>query len=168
MNRTILLVEDNPNDEALTLRALRDIIPIPVVVIARDGVEALDFIFSRGDYLGRDRSAGPAIVLLDLKLPKISGLEVLRRIREDAEAKIIPVIIFTSSTQEQDIMDAYTLGANSYVCKPLDYSEFCHRLKQLVSFWLVSCQLPSTDLAPRAIQMYQQPPQRSGKTAGAA
>jgi two-component system, response regulator len=145
MNQTILLVEDNPEDEALTLRALRDLLPLPVVVIARDGVEALDFIFGTGDYLGRDTCSSPAIVLLDLKLPKIGGLEVLRRIREHNGTKIIPVIIFTSSGEERDILAAYTLGANSYVCKPVDYSQFCYTLKQVVGYWLTACQLPPAD-----------------------
>jgi two-component system, response regulator len=142
VNQTILLVEDNPNDEALTRRALRGIIPFPVVVTARDGVEALDFIFSTGDFQGRATSASPTIVLLDLKVPRLSALEVLRRIRDDAYARIIPVIIFTSSSQEQDILDAYTLGANSYVCKPVDYRQFCHTLKQVVTYWLGFCRLP--------------------------
>jgi len=119
VNQTILLVEDNPHDEALTLRALRSIVPVPVVVTACDGFEALDFIFGNGDYQGRESSTGPAIILLDLKLPRMGGLEVLRRIREDAAAKFIPVIIFTSPTQGQDILDAYTLGANSYVSNRL-------------------------------------------------
>jgi CheY-like chemotaxis protein len=111
---------------------------------------------------------GPAIVLLDLKLPRISGLEVLRRIREDAGARIIPVIIFTSSSEGQDVQEAYTLGANSHVCKPVDYGEFCHKLKQVVSYWLVSCQLPCADFAPRNIHRYEQASQRSGETAGTA
>jgi two-component system, response regulator len=148
VNQTILLVEDNPNDEALTRRALHSIIPLPVVVTARDGAGALDFLFGTGDYLGRDASANPSIVLLDLKLPKLSGLEVLHHIRSDAKTRIIPVIFFTSSSEEQDILDAYTLGANSYVSKPVDYSQFCHTLKQVVTYWLVSCQLPPAGFQP--------------------
>jgi two-component system, response regulator len=165
VNQAILLVEDNPNDEAITRRALHNIIPFPVVVTARDGVEALDFLFSTGDYLGRDVSANPTIVLLDLKIPKICGLEVLRRIREDAGTKVIPVIIFTSSTEEQDILEAYSRGANSYVCKPVNYNQFCHTLKQVVTYWLVSCQLPSANPSTSTMHLYDPPLQRSGETA---
>jgi two-component system, response regulator len=142
VNQTILLVEDNPDDAALTLRALGKTTPIPPVVIARDGAEAIDFLFGTGDFLGRGSVATPVLVLLDLKLPKVHGLEVLRRIREDAGTRILPVVVFTSSTEEQDIIDAYSLGANAYVSKPVEYSLFCQRIKEILSYWLVSSRLP--------------------------
>lgn len=141
MNKAILLVEDNLDDEALTLRAIRKHIP-HVVDIARDGAEALDYLFCRGAYKGRDSSLGPLIVLLDLKLPKISGLEVLRHIKEDSRTRVIPVIIFSSSTEEQDILDCYHLGANSYIRKSVDYSQYTSDLTQVVSYWLSLNQLP--------------------------
>src|SRR5690242_16647684 len=126
----ILLVEDNPDDEALTLRAVRKHMPYGIVV-ARDGAEALDFLFGTGRYAGRDISLAPLLVLLDLKLPKVNGLEVLRRMRDDARTRTVPVVIFTSSTEEQDILDCYTLGANSYIRKPVDYGQFCADMKQV-------------------------------------
>jgi two-component system response regulator len=124
MNELILLVEDDPDDEALTLRAVRKNMPHRVVV-ARDGVEALEFLFSTGRYAGRDLAEVPLFVLLDLKLPKVSGLEVLRRTREEVRTRTIPVIVFTSSTEEQDILDSYCQGANSYIRKPVGYVQFC-------------------------------------------
>ena len=137
----ILLVEDNPDDEALTLRAVRKHMPHGIVV-ARDGAEALDFLFGTGEFSGRDLSVSPLLVLLDLKLPKVNGLEVLRRIRGDARTRVIPVVIFTSSTEEQDILDCYSLGANSYIRKPLDYNQFCADMKQVMTYWLSVNQLP--------------------------
>jgi two-component system response regulator len=130
----ILLVEDDPEDEAITLRAVRKHVTQSVVV-ARDGSEALDFLFGTGDYKGRDLSISPTLILLDLKLPKVNGFEVLRRIREDVRTRCIPVVIFTSSTVEQDILDCYNLGANSYICKPVDFNHFCDTLKQVISYW---------------------------------
>jgi two-component system response regulator len=124
MNELILLVEDDPDDEALTLRAVRKNMPHRVVV-ARDGVEALEFLFGTGRYAGRDLAEVPLFVLLDLKLPKVSGLEVLRRTREEVRTRTIPVIVFTSSTEEQDILDSYRQGANSYIRKPVGYVQFC-------------------------------------------
>jgi two-component system, response regulator len=141
LNKTILLVEDNPDDEALTLRAVRKHMPHPVVV-ARDGAEALEFLFGTGRYAERDVSVSPLLVLLDLKLPKVNGLEVLRRIREDARTRSIPVVVFTSSTEEQDIQDSYRLGANSYIRKPVDYGQFCEDIKQVMHYWLCVNQLP--------------------------
>ena len=141
MNKMILVVEDNPDDEALTLRAVRKHMSHGIVV-ARDGAEALDFLFGTGRHAGRDVTVSPLLVLLDLKLPKVNGLEVLRRLREDARTRSIPVIVFTSSTEEQDILDSYRLGANSYVRKPVDYGQFCGDLKQVMTYWLSVNQLP--------------------------
>ena len=141
MNKMILLVEDNPDDEALTLRAVRKHMPHGIVV-ARDGAEALDFLFGTGRFAERDLSVSPLLVLLDLKLPKVNGLEVLRRIRGDARTRVIPVVVFTSSTEEQDILDCYTLGANSYIRKPVDYNQFCADMKQVMTYWLCVNQLP--------------------------
>ncbi len=137
----ILLVEDNPDDEALTLRAVRKNMPHGIVV-ARDGAEALEFLFGTGRYGDRDLTVNPLLVLLDLKLPKVNGLEVLRRTREDARTRSIPVIVFTSSTEEQDILDSYRLGANSYIRKPVDYGQFCQDMKQVMHYWLGVNQLP--------------------------
>jgi two-component system, response regulator len=142
VDKMILLVEDNPDDEALTLRAIRKQTEIGVVV-ARDGAEALDFLLGTGDYQGRDLSITPNLILLDLKLPKLNGLEVLRRIREDEETHCIPVVVFTSSTQEQDIMECYRLGANSYICKQIDFKKFCADLEQIITYWFNLSQLPS-------------------------
>ncbi|GFO54106.1 two-component system response regulator [Geomonas sp. Red276] len=141
MNKTILLVEDNPDDEALTLRAVKKHMP-HAIVVARDGAEALDYLFATGSHATRDQSIAPLLVLLDLKLPKVNGLEVLRRIREDGRTRAIPVVIFTSSTEEQDILDSYRLGANSYIRKPVDYGQFCDDLKQVMTYWLSVNQLP--------------------------
>lgn len=141
MNKTILLVEDNPDDEALTLRAVRKQVPHGIDV-ARDGAEALDYLFGTGRHAGRDLTSPPLLVLLDLKLPKVNGLEVLRRAREDARTRSIPIIVFTSSTEEQDILDSYRLGANSYIRKPVDYGQFCENLKQAMNYWLWINQLP--------------------------
>jgi two-component system, response regulator len=141
VNRTILLVEDNPDDEALTLRAVRKHMPHGIAV-ARDGAEALEFLFGTGRHADRDLSTPPLLVLLDLKLPKVNGLEVLRRMREDARTRPIPVVVFTSSTEEQDILDCYRLGANSYIRKPVDYVQFCDDLKQVMTYWLCVNQLP--------------------------
>lgn len=141
MNKMILLVEDNPDDEALTLRAVKKHMPYGIVV-ARDGAEALEYLFGSGRYAERDPLANPLLVLLDLKLPKVNGLEVLRRMREDAKTRSIPVIVFTSSTEEQDILDSYRLGANSYIRKPVDYGQFCDNMKQVMNYWLSVNQLP--------------------------
>ncbi len=135
-DRPILLVEDNPDDEALTLRAFgKHRIPNQIVV-ARDGVEALDYLFGTGQYANRDVAELPAVALLDLKLPRIDGLEVLRRIRADARAALLPVVVLTTSREAQDIHEAYSLGANSYIRKPVDFEQFLLAVGQLGSYWL--------------------------------
>jgi two-component system response regulator len=135
--RPILLVEDNPDDEALTLRAFsKNRINNPVVV-ARDGVEALDYLFGSGSHAGRDLSLMPAVVLLDLKLPRIDGLEVLRRIRGDQRTHLLPVVILTTSKEQQDIFEGYSIGANSYIRKPVDFEKFIQAVGQLGLYWLM-------------------------------
>lgn len=140
--KIILLVEDNPDDEALTLRALKKNNILNEVVVAHDGAEALDFLFATGPYAGRDIRIMPQIILLDLKLPKIDGLEVLRRLRADSRTKILPVIILTSSSEETDIINGYHLGANSYVRKPVDFAQFVEAVRQLGLYWLVLNEAP--------------------------
>lgn len=135
--KTILLVEDNPDDEELTLRALRKNNIINDVTVARDGVEALDYLFATGPHEGRDVYDLPQIVLMDLKLPKVDGLQVLRRIREDERTKYLPVVILTSSKEEQDLLRGYQLGANSYIRKPVDFVQFTEAVRQLGLYWLV-------------------------------
>jgi two-component system response regulator len=135
--KTILLVEDDPDDEALTLRALRKNNIANQVVVARDGAEALDYLFAAGSYAGRDTSLGPQVVLLDLKLPKVDGLEVLRRVRADERTRLIPVVILTSSKEDQDLINSYSLGANSYICKPVEFEQFREATRQLGLYWLV-------------------------------
>lgn len=136
-NKVILLVEDNPDDEALTLRALKKNNIGNEVVVARDGVEALDFLFGTGAHAGRDAGDLPQVVLLDLKLPKIDGLEVLRRIRGDERTRFLPVVILTSSKEEQDVINGYREGANSYVRKPVNFDEFLEAARQLGLYWLL-------------------------------
>ncbi|MFQ5655951.1 MAG: response regulator [Candidatus Methylomirabilales bacterium] len=133
----ILLVEDNPDDEALTLRALKRGGIANEVFVVRDGAEALDYLFATGTYAGRDTSVVPAVILLDLKLPKVDGLEVLRRLRADGRTKILPVVILTSSNEEQDLIAGYGLGANSYVRKPVDFVQFTEAVQQLGLYWLL-------------------------------
>jgi two-component system, response regulator len=137
MDKAILLVEDNPDDEALTLRALKKNNIKNEVVIAHDGAEALDYLFGTGNYTGRNTDVLPQVVLLDLKLPKVEGLEVLRRVRADKRTKLLPVVILTSSNEEQDRIDGYGLGANSYVRKPVDFSQFIDAARQLGLYWLI-------------------------------
>ncbi len=141
-DRVILLVEDNPRDEELTLRALRKSNLLNPVVVARDGVEALDYLFGRGAHAGRPDSALPQVILLDLKLPKIDGLEVLRLIRLDERLKLLPVVILTSSIEEQDLLRSYSLGANSYIRKPVDFVQFVEAIRTLGLYWLVLNQTP--------------------------
>jgi two-component system response regulator len=136
-NKPILLVEDNPDDETLTLRALQQNNITNEVVVARDGAEALDYLFGTGQYQGRDTSALPQVVLLDLQLPKIDGLEVVRRLRADPRTKLLPVVILTSSNEEKDVVSSYGFGANSYVRKPVEFSEFLEAVRQLGLYWLL-------------------------------
>ncbi|MEW5939033.1 MAG: response regulator [Chloroflexota bacterium] len=133
----ILLVEDNPDDVALTLRALKKNKIGNNVVVARDGAEALDFLFCTGTYAGRDPREKPQVVLLDIKLPKVDGMEALSRIRSDERTKMLPVIILTSSKEQQDLVNGYKLGANSYIVKPVDFEQFMDAVRQLGLYWLV-------------------------------
>jgi two-component system response regulator len=136
-NKTILLVEDNPDDEFLTLRAFRKSKITNDVVVARDGAEALDYLFGTGRYEGRDVTDVPAMVLLDLKLPKVDGLTVLRRLRADARTKLVHVVILTSSREKPDVENGYDGGANSYICKPVDFQQFAQAVQQIGLYWLV-------------------------------
>ncbi len=140
--KIILLVEDNPDDVSLTLRVLKRHNVANEVVEAHDGVEALDYLFGTGVHAGRDLSQTPQLVLLDLKLPKIDGLEVLRRVRADPRTRLQPVVILTSSREEKDIMTGYALGANSYVRKPVDFNEFSEAVRQLGLYWLLFNETP--------------------------
>jgi two-component system response regulator len=143
-DKAILLVEDNPDDEALTIRAFKKNNIKNEVIVARDGVEALDYLFGTGPYAGRDVTALPQVVLLDLKLPKVDGLEVLRRVRADERTRILPVVILTSSKEEQDVVSGYRLGANSYVRKPVNFDEFLEAARQLGLYWLLLNESPPT------------------------
>ncbi|HLZ51952.1 MAG TPA: response regulator [Candidatus Acidoferrum sp.] len=135
--KVILLVEDNPDDEALTVRALKKNNVLNEVAVARDGVEALEYLFGEGSYANRDTSLVPQVILLDLKLPKLDGLGVLRRLRADPRTKLLPVVLLTSSTEEEDLLKGYGLGANSYVRKPVDFDKFKEAIRQLSLYWLV-------------------------------
>ena len=138
----ILLVEDNPDDVELTLRAFRKSKIANEVVVARDGVEALDYLFATGPHVGRDNSVLPQLVLLDLKLPRLDGLQVLERIRAHPKTKLLPVVILTSSTEQPDLLTGYTLGANSYIRKPVDFQEFLVAVRRLGFYWLLLNQPP--------------------------
>jgi two-component system response regulator len=140
--RSILLVEDNPDDEELTLRALNRNLIANDVVVAHDGEEALDFIFGRGAWAGRDPANLPALILLDLNLPVLDGLGVLRQIRADERTRRAPVVILTSSSEQRDLVRSYDLGANSYVRKPVEFEEFVEAVRQLGVYWLVLNELP--------------------------
>ena len=135
--RTILLVEDNPDDVELTLRALKKYNVSNEISVARDGAEALDYLFATGSYAERDVTDMPAVILLDLKLPKVDGLEVLQRMRADERTKLIPVVVLTSSKEERDMVNSYKLGANSYVQKPVNFNQFIEAAQQLGLYWLV-------------------------------
>jgi two-component system response regulator len=142
--RPILVVEDNPDDEALTLRALQKNGVKNEIVVAHDGVEALDYLFGTGERAGRDLSVQPQVILLDLKLPRVDGLEVLRRVRENERTKLLAVVILTSSKEEEDLAKSYALGANSYVRKPVNFAAFMEAVKTLGLFWLLINEIPST------------------------
>ena len=141
-NKVILLVEDNPDDEALTIRALKKNKIENEVVVAHDGAEALDYLFCRGSYSSRDKNIMPQLVLLDLKLPKIDGIEVLKQLRANERTKMLPVVILTSSKEEQDLLDGYSNGANSYIRKPVDFTQFTEAVKQLELYWLLLNESP--------------------------
>jgi two-component system response regulator len=145
-NKVILLVEDNPDDEALTVRALKKSNIANEVVVAHDGAEALDYLFGEGAHAGRDVTQMPQVVLLDLNLPKLDGLGVLRRIRADPRTRLLPVVILTSSNEEQDRVNGYGLGANSYVRKPVDFDAFVTAAAQLGLYWLIL-----NEAAPRKV-----------------
>lgn len=136
-SKAILLVEDNPDDVALTLRAFKKNKIMNRVVVAKDGVEALDYLFCKGEYADRDIEDTPQIILLDLKLPKVNGLEVLKQIRDDERTRLLPVIILTSSKEQTDLVEGYSLGANSYIRKPVDFDQFMESVRQLGLYWLV-------------------------------
>jgi two-component system response regulator len=142
MNNVILLVEDNPSDEKLTSLAFKKCGVANEMVVVRDGAEALDYLFGAGKYAGRDTRVVPAVVLLDLQLPKLDGLEVLRRIRADERTKLLAVVILTSSKQDEDVARSYALGANAYVRKPVDFGEFAKAATTLGLFWLVLNERP--------------------------
>ncbi len=135
--KTILLVEDNPDDEALTLRALSRNGIRHEVHVARDGVEALDYLFARREHAGRDPRRLPVVTLLDLKLPRVDGLEVLRQVRADERTRALPIVILTSSREEQDLVQSYGCGANSYIRKPVDFVQFLDAVRQVGAYWLV-------------------------------
>jgi two-component system, response regulator len=141
--KIILLVEDNPDDEELTLMAFRDSNILNEVVVARDGVEALDYLFATGKYADLGPERLPQVILLDLKLPKLHGLDVLRTLRADSRTEWIPVVILTSSSEEEDIIASYQLGANSYVRKPVEFNRFAHAVKQLGIYWLLLNEAPT-------------------------
>jgi two-component system response regulator len=142
VNKFILLVEDNPDDEALTLRALKQNRIENGVVVARDGAEALDYLFGNGKYAGRDLNAMPALILLDLKLPKLDGLEVLKRLRANPLTALLPVAVLTSSSEEQDLIAGYKLGLNSYILKPVDFDQFTEAVRNLGIYWLAINETP--------------------------
>lgn len=142
MPNSILLVEDNPDDEALTLRALEKKNIANEVVVARDGAEALDYLFAKGTFKDRDASILPAVILLDLKLPKIDGLEVLKAIRADQRTRFLPIVVLTSSKQEQDLLNSYSYGCNSYIRKPVDFDKFVEAIAHLGMYWLVLNESP--------------------------
>ncbi len=137
IDKTILLVEDNEDDEELTTRALRHAKIVNEIVVTRDGREALDFLFGEGQHAGRDVSQMPALILLDLKLPKLSGLEVLQKIRADERTRLIPTVVLTSSSEDEDMLRSYQHGANSYVRKPVEFKSFASAVSQLGVYWML-------------------------------
>ena len=142
MNKVLLLVEDNPTDEKLTVRAFKKCGVENEIVVVRDGAEALDYLFGTGQHAGRSAEVLPAVVLLDLSLPRIDGHEVLRRLRADERTKLLPVVILTASKEEEDVIRSYALGANAYVRKPVDFGEFASAAQTLGLFWLLMNQAP--------------------------
>jgi two-component system response regulator len=148
--RVILLVEDNADDEALTMRALKKNNITNEIVVARDGVEALDYLFGTGLHADRDTSIQPELILLDLKLPRVDGFEVLKKLRGDKRTMLLPVVILTSSNEQQDIVSGYGLGANSYVRKPVDFQHFLDAVRQLGLYWLVLNEGAPIDSGSRA------------------
>jgi two-component system, response regulator len=144
MNRShvILLVEDNSDDVEITLRAFRKSTVLSEIVVVRDGVEALDYMFAAGTYAGRKTDPPPDVILLDLKLPKVGGMEVLRRLRGEERTRRVPVVVLTSSNEEKDIQSSYDLGANSFVRKPVDFTQFMEVARQLGQYWLVTNESP--------------------------
>jgi two-component system, response regulator len=143
--RTILLVEDNPDDVKLTERALKKAHILNKLVVAKDGIEALDYLFCTGQWTDRDINDVPQVILLDLKLPKIDGMEVLKRIRSDSHTRLLPVVILTSSNEEKDLTTGYSLGANSYIRKPVNFNQFAEAVHQLGLYWLVLNLPPPSD-----------------------
>src|SRR5260370_28448833 len=148
-DKIILLIEDNPDDEALTVRALEKTNIKNDVVVVHDGAEALDYLFATGSYAGRDLTIMPQLTLLDLNLPKVDGLEVLRRLRANEHTRLLPVVILTSSNEEQDLIKGYGLGANSYVRKPIDFGQFVEAVRQLGLYWLILNRPPPPVGVPR-------------------
>ena len=141
-NKTILLVEDNPDDVELTLRAFKKNNIMNDIVVKRDGAEALDFFFGKDGVAGKGNNDLPAVILLDLKLPKIDGLEVLKKLRADERTKLIPIVILTSSKEQGDVVNGYNLGCNSYIRKPVDFNQFADAVKQVGLYWLILNEVP--------------------------
>jgi CheY-like chemotaxis protein len=142
ISKVVLLVEDNPDDEALAIRALKRHHVGNEIVVAHDGVEAIDYLFGTGTHAGRTIPLKPAVVLLDIKLPRMDGLEVLRRIREHDSTRLLPVVVLTTSSEEQDLLDSYSLGCNSYIRKPVDFLQFSEAIRQLGMYWLLMNEPP--------------------------
>ncbi|MGA7936472.1 MAG: response regulator [Kovacikia sp.] len=145
--RSILLVEDNPDDEALAIRALRRSHITNEIVVAHDGVEALDYLFGRGIHAGRDTTVQPTVILLDLKLPRMDGIEVMRHLRANEITRLLPIVILTTSEEEQDVLNSYSLGCNSYIRKPVDFIQFSEAVQQLGMYWLLLNEPPPTNRA---------------------
>lgn len=141
-DKIILLVEDNPDDEKLTLRAMKKNNILNEIVVVRDGAEALDYLFGEGKYKDSSPNEPPQVILLDINLPKIGGLDVLKRIRSNEKTSLYPVVILTSSREEKDLLESYKLGANSYICKPVDFDQFSDAIRQLGLYWLVLNEVP--------------------------